>query len=492
MREPFGYKFSGFLLDTEKLRLIYAGEELPLSPKGAAILLLLIRERGRIVSRQEIMEKVWGDVFVEEGNINFQISTLRKVLGNTLRDSEHCIRTIPKQGYKFVAVVEELAVHEKNYREATMVDNLDTAESHTKKRTDLRRYSVIATGIAIILLISGVFTWQSLTFAENMTASVTNRSITLGRSTLNDEALANYERGMQIWEGRVYSDQAPIELFSRAIELDPKFAAAHLAMADVYATMGKPLAAESSLERVRQLDPDFPGIYASEGFIKRFLYWDKEGAMTAFSKGIEKHPSDVKTRHWYGVMLSLDGNIAGARQEMQTALLYKPTSLIIMSDLAQLSYFAGDYTRAAAELEAVFRIDPHFSMARRYSYYIEIFRGNEQNAIDAFLNARVLKSDQTSEILQIYGEQKLAGVQKKINLDNKCDEPGDIVGAIAYNCTINHLLLGENEAALTAFSRAVNEKGFMTPFAAIDPIFDPIRNTPRFQDLIAKTGYKAK
>jgi len=89
------YEFGGFRLDPAQGRLRRNGEPVTLRPKLLAILLLLIRNRGRILKKEELMEALWPDTFVEEGNLTQNMFTLRKRLG----DDGGFIRTIPRQGY---------------------------------------------------------------------------------------------------------------------------------------------------------------------------------------------------------------------------------------------------------------------------------------------------------------------------------------------------------------------------------------------------------
>src|SRR5262249_28592981 len=64
-------------------------------------LLFLVSNAGRTVSREELIQAVWPDTFVEEGNLNYNMSQLRTILGPS------CIQTIPKRGYRFVAETKE-------------------------------------------------------------------------------------------------------------------------------------------------------------------------------------------------------------------------------------------------------------------------------------------------------------------------------------------------------------------------------------------------
>ena len=71
------------------------------------ILVALIRSNGRLMMKDELIQQVWPDSFVEDANLTVNISALRKVLGVKLRTVRPYIETVPKRGYRFVAPVAE-------------------------------------------------------------------------------------------------------------------------------------------------------------------------------------------------------------------------------------------------------------------------------------------------------------------------------------------------------------------------------------------------
>jgi len=98
------YQFGEFQLDSSEWVLRQFGEILALPPKAIRALELLVRNAGRVVSRNEMVESLWPDVNVEESNLTVTISILRKALG----DNEHgprFIETVPKRGYRFIPKV---------------------------------------------------------------------------------------------------------------------------------------------------------------------------------------------------------------------------------------------------------------------------------------------------------------------------------------------------------------------------------------------------
>jgi TolB-like protein/Tfp pilus assembly protein PilF len=93
--------FGPFRLDRRK-RVLWKGTDLvPLPPKALDLLLALVEQQGDVVRKQDLMEQVWPDTFVEEANLSVNVSALRKALGDG-PDAQPYIQTVPRRGYRFV------------------------------------------------------------------------------------------------------------------------------------------------------------------------------------------------------------------------------------------------------------------------------------------------------------------------------------------------------------------------------------------------------
>lgn len=100
------YEFGGFRLDLEQKRLQRNGQTVALQPKVFNMLVFFVEKRGELVSRDELMQAVWKDTFVEETNLRFCIHALRKALGKNA-DGKDYIETVPTHGYRFTAEADE-------------------------------------------------------------------------------------------------------------------------------------------------------------------------------------------------------------------------------------------------------------------------------------------------------------------------------------------------------------------------------------------------
>src|SRR5687767_544865 len=99
------YLFDEFRFDPATPALFRAGDRVDATPKALEILRVLIENAGEVVSKEDLMKRVWADSFVEEANLSHHIFKLRKALGE--QEERKLIETVPKRGYRFVAEVAE-------------------------------------------------------------------------------------------------------------------------------------------------------------------------------------------------------------------------------------------------------------------------------------------------------------------------------------------------------------------------------------------------
>ena len=104
MPENQFYEFGPFILDTVQHLLLKAQEAVTLTPKTYDALLVLVRNSGRMLSKEELMAALWPDSFVEESNLTQQVSMIRKALGESPGEDRYIV-TVPGRGYRFAAQV---------------------------------------------------------------------------------------------------------------------------------------------------------------------------------------------------------------------------------------------------------------------------------------------------------------------------------------------------------------------------------------------------
>ena len=142
------YEFGPFRLDPGGGVLFRDGKRLALTPKAIEILTLLVEAQGSPVTKDELLQKVWTDVIVEEGTLTSHISVLRKALGAG-PDSNQYIETIPKRGYRFV---EPVLVTTKASERRTSIETAGRGR---------RRWAIVVPVVLAALLAAGGMLWWS-------------------------------------------------------------------------------------------------------------------------------------------------------------------------------------------------------------------------------------------------------------------------------------------------------------------------------------------
>jgi TolB protein len=100
------FEFGEFRLESPGGYLYHQNDRVPLSPKAAQILLVLVDSGGQVVPKDDLMKAVWPDTFVEENNLTFHIHAIRKALNRGKEnENERYIETVPRRGYRFISPV---------------------------------------------------------------------------------------------------------------------------------------------------------------------------------------------------------------------------------------------------------------------------------------------------------------------------------------------------------------------------------------------------
>ena len=124
------YEFKGFRLEDAQRRLLHHDRQIQLKPKIFDLLLYLVKKRGQLVDKDELMREVWPNSIVEDNNITVSMSILRKILGDD-RVGREFIETVSRHGYRFVADVTEIS--EEKHLEAPATSTDDAGESRSSE-----------------------------------------------------------------------------------------------------------------------------------------------------------------------------------------------------------------------------------------------------------------------------------------------------------------------------------------------------------------------
>jgi pimeloyl-ACP methyl ester carboxylesterase/DNA-binding winged helix-turn-helix (wHTH) protein len=179
------YEFGDFRVDGDKKILLHHGKHIHLPPKVFDTLLLLVENNGHLVEKDEILQVVWENRFVEENNLQQHISFLRKTLGDA-----DLIKTVPKRGYRFTAPIRVVETETSSVQQLTEMQSFifQKPKTHYAKSGDINiAYQVLGNGDIDIVFVMGWISHLEYFWEHYLFANFLNRLASFSRLILFDK-----------------------------------------------------------------------------------------------------------------------------------------------------------------------------------------------------------------------------------------------------------------------------------------------------------------
>lgn len=459
MTDRASFQFGDFLLIPRERLLLRENQPVALTGKAFDLLLALVRRSGQLVSKDELLQEVWPDRFVEEVNLSVNISAVRKALAP---GDAALIQTVSKCGYRFVQPVVVIG----SAAQATFTSAL------------------------------GASTWAS----PSPSPGLALRPGAARAINPNTDAYRAYLEGRYAWSQRSEAGlRKAIDGFQRAVSLDLGFAAAYAGLADCYATLGYlsfvspadafPLARRYALLAIER-DGALAEPHASLGYVKFYFDWDWPGAEAEFRRAITLDPNWAVAHQWYSIFLLAAGRAVEAAREIELARERDPLSLAINTDLGFHYYYTGRYDEAIKQLESVLTMSRDFSPAHLWlgRSYQQIGRFN-----DALTEFRQVEQSVPEWPVAIAARGFVEGAagrpQEAKAVLTELQEVAKRRFVTAYGVALVHAGMGDSEASLTWLDRAFAERSHWLVWLRLDPRFDHLRANPRFSELLDRIKF---
>jgi DNA-binding winged helix-turn-helix (wHTH) protein len=237
------YAFDGCALDVSERRLSCAGQAVTLAPKAFDLLVTLVRDSGRLLTKRELLERVWPQCSVDEGILAVHVSALRKALGDSRRPARY-IETVQRSGYRFVAHVTTIGGHQP----VLVEQRVDAAVARSRRpqvaeRVGRGRSHVLSASRVDLPKAEAAFRAALALDATDAAAHAGLALVHCGRAALHAAVPA---------EAYSYAKASAL----RALALDESCVDAHVALGAVmFLSQWEWVAAERSLRRALALDP---------------------------------------------------------------------------------------------------------------------------------------------------------------------------------------------------------------------------------------------
>jgi TolB-like protein/Tfp pilus assembly protein PilF len=317
------------------------------------------------------------------------------------------------------------------------------------------------------------------------------------KPTANPEAYELYLKARFFWNKRTGADlKTAAQYFERALIADPSYGSAYAGLAQSYLLIpvfgaGAPRdffpKAMVAAHRATKLDETSAEGHSALAMLVLFDFKFKESE-EEFRRAIELNPNYATAHHWFGNSLLVTlGRFDEAIKEGERAVELDPLSLIINADLGSTLMIARRYDEAIAQLRRALALDGNFGYAHWNLGEALYLKGDVPAAISEYEKAAALDDDPQILALLARAYADTGKREQALEILQKLKEKGQEHYVRKYLYTVVYTGLGDKATAIDYLEKA-NEDGDSpdTTWLKVDPIFDPLRNEPRFQQLIAK------
>jgi tetratricopeptide (TPR) repeat protein len=309
---------------------------------------------------------------------------------------------------------------------------------------------------------------------------------------MNPEALDLYVRGRYYWNKRGPGLLKSIQLFTDALDIDPRFALAWSGMADAYVQLGyaSALAPSDAFLKAREaankaiaLDSTMAEPHATLAFVKMYYEWDWQGAEREFSQALKLNPSYATAHEWYGLFLTAMGRFDEARAHEQRAQELDPLSTAIGGTAAWVLYYTGRNEEAARALDITLREDSAFALGHLYRGRVYEVAGDPARALAQYEATGPLRTWVPTIAAEghLYGSQQRPREAKAIL--SRLDSLSHHQYVTAYGVALVYAGLGQRDSAFAWLERGLEERTHWMVWLNRDPRWRPLRGDPRFARL---------
>jgi TolB-like protein/Flp pilus assembly protein TadD len=290
-----------------------------------------------------------------------------------------------------------------------------------------------------------------------------------------------------------------LDYFQRAIEKDPTFALAHAGVASSYNALAGfnvrppkevyPKARSAALTALN-LDQLLVQAHTELAMVNLTFDWDWAGAEREFKRAIEINSSDTDAHYNYSYCLAFIGQFDDAIAQMRKARELDPVSPVKLIGLGQVLLMARRYDEGLEQCQKALEMDPNLGFAYWLIGLAYTYKGSYEPAILAFQKSIPLSGDSPDEPASLAHAYALSGKKTearkileelKQQAKRKYVSPGTIADL--------YFLLGDKDQAFALLEKAYDERDNMIVLLKVEPMFDPMRSDPRFDNLLRRVGF---
>lgn len=437
------FYFDEFTLDVRERRLLRGTEAVRLSPKAYDVLVALVRQRGHLVTKGELLTRLWPGSFVEEGSLNVYVSALRKALGEDARRPAY-IETVARSGYRFIAAVRCDPAGER-----------PSAPSAIARPVEL--YELVGRGRSHLL------------------------------------------------SGSYFELPAAVDAFRAAIEIDPTYAPAHAGLARARCVQATSRVvphqeafaeAKASALRALAMDSASADAQVALGTVLFLSEWDWAAAERSLQRALEINPDHTEALLQYGSLQEALGRLDDGLRCKQRALARDPRSPGVLVQIAISYWHQRKYDDTLVWAQRALDVDPKHALASQvitnvYSKIGDVSRlaawivSRVSQAIAwGFPEERVAVMKQVvADMQQVYATAGLSGVRSFwVDQITNPKMDFDVLLRMAFFRAVLYGAAGRLDEAFECLDQAIAYRDPALVHLAVAPGWDSLRGDPRFAE----------
>ncbi len=321
------------------------------------------------------------------------------------------------------------------------------------------------------------------------------------RYTQNPDAYALYLEGRLHWNTRTEDGlKKSIELFEKAVAMDPNFALAYSGIADAYLLLARmdilaprmayPKAKEAA-EKALEIDGALAEGYAALAFIKYNYDWDWMGAEIDFNWAIGLNPNYATAYQYYGSLLVSLGRFEEALAKFEKAKELDPSSIPVRASIASLYLYSRQYDLAAKASKEILKMAPDSHFGPVFLGEAELGRKSFKRALRNFEKGNGLAGPGGHYLPDVaYAHAAAGNRQDAQRILDELIQKSQRTYVPAYSIAYIFAGLGNTDGAFEYLEKAYEEKSTGIILLKVDPKLDSLRDDPRFGTLLEKVGLK--
>jgi serine/threonine-protein kinase len=309
-----------------------------------------------------------------------------------------------------------------------------------------------------------------------------------------------YLKALDHWDKRTEQEiKKAIACFREAVRADRQYAPAYAGLANSYIALALAEAlppgvamtqAGESARQALAIDDSLAEAHAALGTIRAFHDWDWTGAQQALRGAMKLNPHLATAPHWLALVCLLPlGKLDEALETFQLALDRDPTSVVIHTHLGLLFYMRREYDRAIGQFQMAADLQPDFYEAHWGLGRALVQSCRFDEALESFKKARDLATIHASSVAATaYCYARMGDHPKTLQWLRDLEQLAATRYVSPYNFAKVHAGLGDHDATFEWLRQAAEDRSPRLTWVKVDPLVDPLRDDPRFEQLLKRIG----